>query len=72
MRHGVAIVLVINFDVSVCWFALPIRHQLEWTGLSSMFVLHQILEDVHVKVASGGILLGLASQELCEGRHVEL
>lgn len=66
------IVLVIDLDVRVRRLALPIRHELEWTGLCAGLGLHRVLQDVDVEVRRCRILLGLAAEDERECLHVKL
>lgn len=66
------IVLVIDLDVRVRGLTLPIRHELEWTGLGTGLRLHRVFQDVDVEVRRGWILLGLAAKDERECGHVEL
>lgn len=65
------IVFVINLDVGVRRFALPIRHELEWTRLSAGLALHRVLENIDIEVRRSWILLGLSAQQKGECGHIE-
>jgi hypothetical protein len=48
--HRMTIVFVFNLNISLSWFTLPVRHQLQRTALSSRQALHGVLQDVQVEV----------------------
>lgn len=67
-----AVVLVVDFDVGVRRFALPVADQLERTRAGALLDANLILEDVDVKVGGGWVLLVLATQQRGERGHVEV
>ena len=70
--HGVLIVLVVYPQVRVALLTPPVRHDVEWTGISTGQGRYLILEYIDVEIRSARIQLRLFVQQLLQVVHVEL
>lgn len=70
--HWVVVVLVVNLNISMSWFTLPIRDELKWTWLSAGLALYCVLQNVDVEVRCSWILFWLTTKQESECWHIEL